>query len=66
LRASFDRWWASLAGSVEENEAVVGPALNPFAELYWKQFGGGPSQEDRRRMDGKRAFDFEGARAPKN
>ena len=25
-----------------ENENAVGPAVNPFKELYWKQFGGGP------------------------
>jgi arylsulfatase len=26
------------------NEDAVGPAVNPFKELYWKQFGGGPAQ----------------------
>jgi arylsulfatase len=24
------------------NEDAVGPKMNPFKELYWKQFGGGP------------------------
>ena len=23
------------------NENAVGPKVNPFRELYWKQFGGG-------------------------
>ena len=26
------------------NEDAVGPAVNPFKELYWKQFGGGPDE----------------------
>jgi hypothetical protein len=33
------------------NEKAVGPKLNPFAERYWAQFGGGPSEEDLRKMD---------------
>jgi arylsulfatase len=24
------------------NEDAKGPKVNPFKELYWKQFGGGP------------------------
>ncbi|HEU0011774.1 MAG TPA: hypothetical protein VFT34_18305 [Verrucomicrobiae bacterium] len=34
---------------VKENAA--GPKVNPFKELFWKQFGGGPSEELRRLMD---------------
>ena len=33
------------------NEKAVGPRLNPFKELYWKQFGGKPTEEDLRLMD---------------
>jgi arylsulfatase len=33
------------------NENAVGPRLNPYAELYWKQFGGGPDDEDLRIME---------------
>ena len=33
------------------NETAVGPRLNPFAESYWQQFGGGPTPEQLRRMD---------------
>jgi len=33
------------------NENAVGPKINPFKELYWKQFGGGPTAEDLKRMD---------------
>src|SRR5262249_41443800 len=50
LAAEFDRWWVSLAGS-RVNERVVGPAINPFKEQFWQQFGGGPSNEDLRLMD---------------
>lgn len=50
LAARFDVWWASVQGSLV-NEHVRGPAINPFKELYWRQFGGGPSDEDKRGMD---------------
>jgi arylsulfatase len=39
------------------NEKAVGPAINPFKELYWKQFGGGPSAEELRRMDPARILE---------
>jgi arylsulfatase A-like enzyme len=41
LRASYDRWWASVVPLLE-NEDAVGPKVNPFKERYWAQFGGGP------------------------
>jgi len=41
LDAEYDRWWASLTAYLV-NEDAVGPTLNPFKELYWKQFGSGP------------------------
>ena len=59
LLADYDAWWASLAGRVDLNEKAAGPQLNPFAEEYWAQFGGGPTDEDRRRMNPKAAFGFE-------
>jgi arylsulfatase len=33
------------------NENVSAPKVNPFKELYWKQFGGGPDETLRKRMD---------------
>ena len=42
LEAAYDAWWDSILPCLE-NESAVGPAVNPFKELYWKQFGGGPS-----------------------
>jgi arylsulfatase len=50
LDAAYDRWWVSVQPMLI-NENVVGPKINPFKELYWKQFGGGPSEEDLRQMD---------------
>jgi arylsulfatase len=41
MRAAYDRWWAEALPALE-NENAVGPKINPFKELYWKQFGGGP------------------------
>ena len=40
LRAAYDEWWSAVQPALV-NENVVGPKLNPFKELYWKQFGGG-------------------------
>jgi arylsulfatase A-like enzyme len=37
----YDQWWEATLPCLV-NEDVVGPKYNPFAELYWKQFGGGP------------------------
>ena len=42
LDEAYDKWWDSvLPGMVNEN--VVGPKVNPFKELYEKQFRGGPN-----------------------
>ena len=36
------------------NEIVTdAPSINPFQELYYKQFGGSPTPEALRRMDPK-------------
>lgn len=37
------------------NENAHLPAVNPFKELYWKQFGGGPTPADLEAMDPERA-----------
>ncbi len=43
LRAAYDQWWDSVQPQLV-NEAAVGPKVNPFKALYWKQFGGGPKE----------------------
>ena len=43
LRAAYDQWWPEILPCLE-NENAVGPAVNPFKEMYWKQFGGGRSK----------------------
>jgi len=50
LASRFDHWWTSVQPQWV-NERVQGPPVNPFKELYWRQFGGGPTEEDRRLMD---------------
>ena len=65
LRAEYEAWWASLAGQADLHEQARGPELNPFAELFWRQFGGGPTAEDRERMNPERAWTFEKARQRK-
>jgi arylsulfatase len=41
LRAAYDQWWNEILPALC-NEDARGPALNPFKERYWKQFGGAP------------------------
>jgi len=43
LRAAYDKWWDDVQPMLV-NEDAVGPKVNPFKELYWKQFGGGPEK----------------------
>jgi arylsulfatase len=43
LRASLDAWWEETVPLLV-NEDAVGPKVNPFKELYWRQFGGGPTE----------------------
>jgi arylsulfatase len=42
LEMVYDQWWHSLPPHLV-NEKVIGPPVNPFKELYWKQFGKEPS-----------------------
>lgn len=44
LSAVYDDWWRSVQPQLV-NETATGPAVNPFKELYWKQFGGGPGAQ---------------------
>jgi len=50
LRAAYDQWWEEVQPLLV-NENVIGPKINPFKELYWKQFGGGPDEELLKQMD---------------
>ena len=50
LRAAYDQWWTDVQPMLV-NENVVGPKINPMKALYWKQFGGGPTEALLRRMD---------------
>ncbi|MCS7161186.1 MAG: arylsulfatase [Gemmatales bacterium] len=38
LENYYDRWWESILPCLV-NEDALGPPVNPFKELYWKQFG---------------------------
>lgn len=44
MRAAYDRWWEEILPALV-NEDAVGPDVNPFKALYWKQFGGGPEKD---------------------
>ena len=50
LATAFNQWWQESLPMLV-NERVIGPELNPFAVRYWRQFGGGPTEDDYRRMD---------------
>jgi arylsulfatase len=43
MDAAYDAWWDSVQPYLV-NENAVGPKVNPFKELYYKQFGGSPEQ----------------------
>ncbi|MBI5691105.1 MAG: arylsulfatase [Verrucomicrobia bacterium] len=62
LARSYDAWWAA-SRPLMVNEGAKAPKLNPMKELYWQQFGGGPSQEDLDKMDPVKFA--EGQRNPK-
>jgi arylsulfatase len=44
LDAAYSNWWASLASGLI-NEKAVGPPVNPFKELYLKQFSETPGKK---------------------
>jgi arylsulfatase len=50
LEAAYDQWWTDVLPGMD-NEDVVGPKVNPFKALYWKQFGGGPTEAMLKQMD---------------
>ena len=41
LETAYDRWWEEILLCLE-NEDAIPPKVNPYRELYEKQFGGGP------------------------
>lgn len=42
LEAAYDAWWKEVEPRTLENQLAAGPPVNPFKEIYWAQFGGGP------------------------
>lgn len=52
LRDAYEKWWTDVQPMLV-NEDAKGPAINPFQELYFQQFGGSPSAADLARMSGK-------------
>ena len=64
LARSYDAWWRDVQPMLV-NEKAVGPRMNPFKELYWKQFGGGPAPELLREMDPARRAEGKPAVKPK-
>ena len=61
LASAFDKWWGECL-PLMVNEKAVGPAVNPFQALYYKQFGGSPNAEALKVMDPLRPL---GAPKPK-
>ena len=50
LGIAFEKFWSeSLPLMV--NEKAMGPKINPFQEMYYKQFGGSPTEGDMAKMD---------------
>jgi arylsulfatase A-like enzyme len=57
LGAAFDQWWSECL-PLMVNEKAMGPAINPFQEIYYRQFGGSPIPEALAKMDPKGALTF--------
>ncbi len=53
LAAAFEKFWSE-AIPMMVNEKAEGPSINPFQELYYKQFGGSPTEADLAKMNPKR------------
>ena len=45
LQRQYERWWREVLPATVENDAARGPTINPFKELYWQQWGGGPDEK---------------------
>ena len=49
LRDAYEQWWQEVQPRFV-NEDAVGPSINPFQEIYYKQFGGSPTPADAAKM----------------
>jgi arylsulfatase A-like enzyme len=43
LTNAYEQWWDSVQPDLVNETAPI-PSANPFKVLYWKQFGGGPTE----------------------
>ena len=51
LRAAYDKWWIEVQPLLVNEDVTNIPKINPFQELYYKQFGGSPTPAALKRMD---------------
>ncbi len=51
LRAAYEQWWTEVQPFLVNENVTDIPKINPFKELYWKHFGGGPDEAMLRKMD---------------
>jgi arylsulfatase len=63
LASAFDTWWGECL-PLMVNEKAVGPAVNPFQALYYKQFGGSPTAAALEAMDPLRPLGGQRAKKP--
>ncbi|MFN5290587.1 MAG: sulfatase/phosphatase domain-containing protein, partial [Planctomycetia bacterium] len=55
LKSEIDQWWIQVTPMLV-NEQVKGPKVNPFKEMYWKQFGGQPDARLLEKMNPEKKF----------
>lgn len=55
LSKAFNRWWDECL-PLMVNEKVMGPDINPFQEMYYRQFGGSPTPDDIQKMKSENAL----------
>lgn len=51
LRAAYDQWWTEVQPLLVNEDPANIPTINPFQELYYKQFGGSPTPAAIKRMN---------------
>ena len=50
MTGAYEKWWDSVRPMMV-NEDAVGPKINPFAARFYEQFGGAPTEEERKHMN---------------
>lgn len=65
LRAAYEQWWTEVQPLLVNEDPANIPTINPFQELYYKQFGGSPTPAALKRMNPTKPEGEEGQKNPR-